>query len=112
MTQNFDWMKSAPCVGKTELFFPPATKEQSRAKYRRELEAKRLCKGCDVLEQCRNYARSNDEMGIWGGETERERWEAGFMRGNAVFRRSRLIAESRARQREKRLLLESQQVEI
>lgn len=108
MTTLDNWMKEALCTGHTHLFFPPARAEQSRTRYRREREAKKMCLECPVMLQCRDYARRNDEVGIWGGETEEDRWQAGFMRGNAVFKRKKVVAESRRRQKERRLLREQE----
>jgi WhiB family redox-sensing transcriptional regulator len=37
-------------------------------------EAKRICLGCEVRDDCLEYALANDErFGIWGGLSERER---------------------------------------
>jgi WhiB family redox-sensing transcriptional regulator len=37
-------------------------------------EAKRICLGCEVRDECLEYALANDErFGIWGGLSERER---------------------------------------
>ena len=37
-------------------------------------EAKKICLGCDVRKECREYALAHDErFGIWGGLSERER---------------------------------------
>jgi WhiB family redox-sensing transcriptional regulator len=37
-------------------------------------EAKKVCVGCEVRQQCLEYALANDErFGIWGGLSERER---------------------------------------
>ncbi|GAA0306917.1 WhiB family transcriptional regulator [Kineococcus aurantiacus] len=37
-------------------------------------EAKRVCLGCEVRQECLEYALANDErFGIWGGLSERER---------------------------------------
>ena len=37
-------------------------------------EARRVCGGCAVREECLEYALGNDErFGIWGGLSERER---------------------------------------
>jgi WhiB family redox-sensing transcriptional regulator len=37
-------------------------------------EAKRICTGCEVKNECLEYALANDErFGIWGGLSERER---------------------------------------
>ena len=37
--------------------------------------------------QCREYARANNELGIWGGETEEERFMAGYLNNPAVNKR-------------------------
>jgi WhiB family redox-sensing transcriptional regulator len=37
-------------------------------------EAKRICLGCDIREQCLQYALDHDErFGVWGGYSERDR---------------------------------------
>jgi WhiB family redox-sensing transcriptional regulator len=37
-------------------------------------EAKRICTGCEVKDECLEYALEHDErFGIWGGMSERER---------------------------------------
>lgn len=28
---------------------------------------KRICRGCDIKEDCLQYALDNDEVGMWGG---------------------------------------------
>lgn len=61
------WMVDAACVGvDPDLFFPePGASVQ---------EAKAVCAGCPVREECLDYAMSHHEnWGIWGGVTARER---------------------------------------
>jgi WhiB family redox-sensing transcriptional regulator len=72
-----DWMRSAACVGRTDLFFPPYA-ERPQARVRREREAKALCDACTVRTSCRAWGRTNHEYGIWGGENEEERVLAGY----------------------------------
>jgi hypothetical protein len=36
-------------------------------------EAKAVCSSCVLVETCLNYAIKNDEWGIWGGTTMKER---------------------------------------
>ncbi|MDA8313969.1 MAG: WhiB family transcriptional regulator [Actinomycetota bacterium] len=62
-----DWIEQANCRGvDPELFFP-ARGEPTR-------DAKALCKGCVVREECLDYALAHGERwGIWGGTTERDR---------------------------------------
>jgi WhiB family redox-sensing transcriptional regulator len=61
------WQGRANCAGvDPDLFFP-----QRGASTR---EAKAVCGGCVVREECLEYALSNGEkFGIWGGLSERER---------------------------------------
>ncbi|MGO9912688.1 MAG: WhiB family transcriptional regulator [Acidimicrobiales bacterium] len=61
------WQARANCMGvDPELFFP-----ERGASTR---EAKEVCRGCVVREDCLEYAIANGEkFGIWGGMSERER---------------------------------------
>ena len=61
------WQERANCLGvDPDLFFP-----ERGASTR---EAKEVCRGCVVREDCLEYALANGEkFGIWGGLSERER---------------------------------------
>ena len=61
------WQSRANCMGvDPDLFFP-----ERGASTR---EAKEVCRGCVVREDCLEYALANGEkFGIWGGLSERER---------------------------------------
>ncbi len=61
------WQRQANCMGvEPDLFFP-----ERGASTR---EAKEVCRGCVVQEDCLEYALANGEkFGIWGGLSERER---------------------------------------
>jgi WhiB family redox-sensing transcriptional regulator len=67
-----DWMSVAACKGQTEWFFAPHG-EQADAREQREAVAMTICGGCDVMFECREYARRNREQGFWGGENDDER---------------------------------------
>jgi WhiB family redox-sensing transcriptional regulator len=68
-----------PCAGRQDLFYGKHA-ERPEARLRREERAKKVCATCSQITTCRDYARSNNEVfGIWGGETEMERYSAGFM---------------------------------
>ena len=71
------WMDAGACRGMTHLFFP-TTAERPQARERREALARSVCSGCNVQDVCRDFARDNHEYGLWGGESEDERHEAGF----------------------------------
>ena len=63
------WFAQAACRGKTAVFFldkgQPAT------------EAKLICAGCPVRQECLDYAIAKREVrGIWGGLTPVERRQA------------------------------------
>jgi WhiB family redox-sensing transcriptional regulator len=62
-----NWQDGANCLGvDPDLFFP-----ERGASTR---EAKEVCRGCIVREQCLEFALQNGEkFGIWGGLSERER---------------------------------------
>ena len=61
------WQLYANCLGvDPDLFFPERGASTK--------EAKSVCKGCVVREDCLEYALANGEkFGIWGGLSERER---------------------------------------
>lgn len=65
--QERKWLAKANCMGvEPDLFFP------QRGMSTRE--AKEVCRGCVVREECLDYAISKGEkFGIWGGMSERER---------------------------------------
>lgn len=70
------WRTLGQCSGLSNLFFaPPAERPQTR--FRREQAARALCATCPVKSVCRDYARSNHEYGVWGGENEEERVRSG-----------------------------------
>lgn len=61
------WQLLANCLGvDPDLFFPERGASTK--------EAKSVCQGCVVREECLEYALANGEkFGIWGGLSERER---------------------------------------
>ena len=81
-----DWQTRANCMGvDPDLFFP-----ERGASTR---EAKEVCRGCVVREDCLEYALANGEkFGIWGGLSERERRR--LRRARAMSRRAAAAAAS------------------
>lgn len=61
------WQIEANCLGvDPDLFFPERGASTK--------EAKAVCRGCVVREECLEFALQNGEkFGIWGGLSERER---------------------------------------
>jgi WhiB family transcriptional regulator, redox-sensing transcriptional regulator len=61
------WQERALCAQTDPEAFFPEKGGSTR-------EAKRICLGCDVRDECLEYALAHDErFGIWGGLSERER---------------------------------------
>ncbi|KAF0846264.1 WhiB family redox-sensing transcriptional regulator [Nocardia caishijiensis] len=61
------WQERALCAQTDPEAFFPEKGGSTR-------EAKRICLGCEVRDQCLEYALAHDErFGIWGGLSERER---------------------------------------
>lgn len=61
------WQERALCAQTDPEAFFPEKGGSTR-------EAKRICLGCEVKDECLEYALQNDErFGIWGGLSERER---------------------------------------
>ena len=92
--ETTSWMTNGACAGDSELFFAPFA-ERPEARVRREAKARVICEGCDVAVSCRTYARSNLELGFWGGESESERAAAGYAPTTPIIGR-RKVAETRA----------------
>ncbi|NUR93587.1 MAG: WhiB family transcriptional regulator [Nonomuraea sp.] len=71
------WLRRGACRSSDpELFFPLAPTPAQEA------QAKRICAGCQVLQECRSYAlRAGEAEGIWGGLTPQERRRSRFPAG-------------------------------
>ena len=78
--EDRSWQAQANCMGvDPDLFFP-----ERGASTR---EAKEVCRGCVVREDCLEYALgSGEKFGIWGGMSERERRR--LRRARAMERRA------------------------
>lgn len=80
------WTDQANCKGKTELFFEGRHEKPSERR-RREAKAAKVCADCPVIYQCRMFARENGEYGFWGGESDDERWQLGYLKNPTIARR-------------------------
>lgn len=80
------WQAYANCMGvDPDLFFP-----ERGASTR---EAKEVCRGCVVRDDCLEYALTNGEkFGIWGGMSERERRR--IRRQRALARQAAAMGQS------------------
>lgn len=66
-SEQQDWQERALCAQTDPEAFFPEKGGSTR-------EAKRICQGCEVKDECLEYALEHDErFGIWGGLSERER---------------------------------------
>ncbi len=64
---EIDWQAKALCSQTDPEAFFPEKGGSTR-------EAKRVCMGCEVRDECLDYALThNERFGIWGGLSERER---------------------------------------
>ena len=92
-----NWADLAACRGMTATFFP-AQGEREETRREREEMARRICRSCPVLEECRSWARLHREYGFWGGESEEDRARAGYFVEMPVGRVARLIPSLRRQQ--------------
>ncbi len=100
--RSTEWMSKGRCGGASEYYFAPFA-ERPEARVRREARARAICEKCSVIVECRDYARSNRELGFWGGESESERAEAGFPPTTPIIGRKQ-VAERRARKAMRRAI--------
>ncbi len=72
--ESYEWQYQGACCDlDPDLFFSPEA-ERGLRRERREQQAKQVCAGCPVIEQCRQHALSAREpYGVWGGLSESER---------------------------------------
>lgn len=75
MERGLCWNTAPPGMDKWEFF--PNTAEQVESKTEQldsYAAARRLCRNCEVVDDCLDYAiRSNQQFGMWGGYTPKER---------------------------------------
>jgi WhiB family transcriptional regulator, redox-sensing transcriptional regulator len=92
-----EWMADALCTGKSTTFFGPIDEKRVDRRARERLAIK-ICNACPVMHDCRLYARKNGELGVWGGETEEERYSGGFINDPWVSRNARARERRLAKQ--------------
>ncbi|MCQ4207692.1 WhiB family transcriptional regulator [Streptomyces longispororuber] len=70
----WDWQRSAACRGMDSSVFYSPPGERGRLRHEREERARRICRGCPVLQECAGMALGTKEAyGVWGGLSEAER---------------------------------------
>ncbi|WP_068259123.1 WhiB family transcriptional regulator [Janibacter limosus] len=66
-SSEMSWQERSLCAQTDPEAFFPEKGGSTR-------EAKKVCVGCEVRQECLEYALAHDErFGIWGGLSERER---------------------------------------
>jgi WhiB family redox-sensing transcriptional regulator len=85
-----DWPPGRPCLGHTELFFPPS--DIPGGTQRAAAKAKAMCRTCPIQAACLEYAL--DAQGSAG------RWVDGVWGGTSAKDRDRIRAERAQRDRE------------
>jgi WhiB family transcriptional regulator, redox-sensing transcriptional regulator len=90
---DLSWMSKGHCQGQVALFFPPLA-ERPDSRIRREAAAKSICAECPVQVPCRTFGRTHHEYGVWGGENEEERVQAGYRLNAPVGVRKRTSVTS------------------
>src|SRR5262245_50106838 len=70
-----EWQAAGACVSADpEIFFPVSGRGASGAQIE---QARQICAGCRVRQECLDWAMSSGEMhGIWGGTTPEDRTRA------------------------------------
>jgi WhiB family redox-sensing transcriptional regulator len=70
-----EWRAAGACLSADpDLFFPVAT---GAAAHKEAARAQRVCAGCQVRQECLDFAMRHGETdGIWGGTTPDERLRA------------------------------------
>ena len=69
----WNWQLRGSCLGyPLDVFFPEDTRRSDLRRH--EEAAKQICRGCPVLDRCREHALSTPEQhGVWGAMTPTER---------------------------------------
>lgn len=71
---NYAWQNKGNCLNKdVEIFFHDFN-ERGEEREERIRNAKKICEGCPVINECLDHALSVPEhYGVWGGMSEDER---------------------------------------
>jgi WhiB family redox-sensing transcriptional regulator len=70
----WEWQLEGSCRdADPRLFFHPEG-ERGPARRERDAEARAICSGCPVMQECRSHALTvREPYGVWGGLTEDDR---------------------------------------
>ena len=79
---DWDWQMRASCRGQDTATFYHPENERGPSRARRERQAKQICSGCPVVDNCLRWALSAREpYGVWGGLSVEEREQIIVARG-------------------------------
>ena len=71
---DWEWQMKAKCRGTDTATFYHPENERGPSRIRRERQAKAVCSGCRVVEQCLEWAlTAREPYGVWGGMSTEER---------------------------------------
>lgn len=59
------WMQKGNCATVNFIVLADTKHEKE--------QSKKVCQGCSVINECLEYALDNNEHGIWGGTTDKDR---------------------------------------
>lgn len=71
-----DWQSRGACNGAPPGIFYPDRGDTSRVE-----EAKAICAGCPVRDECFDYALHHEKYGVWAGTSPRQRASIRARRG-------------------------------
>ncbi|WP_433574211.1 WhiB family transcriptional regulator [Nocardia brasiliensis] len=75
--EQWEWQVHGSCRDTDASVFCSPDGERGQSRAHRVNRAKRICKGCPVRLQCRDFALKTEETyGVWGGMSEEERRKA------------------------------------
>ena len=73
LLESYEWQDQARCRTLPVGSFFDAELARGANRRQREEAAKRVCRECPVLRQCRAHALAAEDYGVWGGLTAHER---------------------------------------
>lgn len=90
-----DWRAAGACLhADPDLFFPIAVGTASASQVTAAL---RICDGCQVRQQCLDFAMQTGEThGVWGGTTPEDRIRARRSRGRRARQTWQEVPQARA----------------
>lgn len=79
LLSDWGWQEQAACRGMNSATFYSPQNERGKERRKREETARRICHGCEVIEECAAMAVDFEERyGVWGGMSPRERVSARY----------------------------------